>query len=146
MVPELEALVAEHPLRERLRAQLMLGLYRAGRQPEALEVYVDARSRLVDELGVEPSKALRELHQAILRQDPALDAAPAGPSEGRARRAFVGREAELAELLAGLDSSLAALALHHDRRHSGLLTPCESAGVQLGIALVLLPPARWLDL
>ena len=107
VVPELEALVAEHPLRERLRAQLMLGLYRAGRQPEALEVYVDVRSRLVDELGVEPSKALRELHQAILRQDPALDAAPAGPSEGRARRAFVGREAELAELLAGLEDALA---------------------------------------
>jgi class 3 adenylate cyclase/tetratricopeptide (TPR) repeat protein len=83
---------------------LMLALYRAGRQPDALDVYADARSRLVDELGVEPGKALRELHQAILRQDPALDlAAPAGPSEGRARRTSVGREAELAAPEASAD-------------------------------------------
>jgi len=108
VVPELEALVAEHPLRERLRAQLMLALYRAGRQPEALEVYADARSRLVDELGVEPGKALRELQQAILRQDPALElAVQAGPAEERAGSAFVGREAELGALLAGLEDALA---------------------------------------
>jgi DNA-binding SARP family transcriptional activator len=108
VVPELEALVAEHPLRERLRAQLMLALYRAGRQPEALEVYADARTRLVDELGVEPGKALRELQQAILRQDPALElAAQAGPAEERGGSAFVGREAELGELLAGLEDALA---------------------------------------
>ena len=108
VVPELQALVAEHPLRERLRAQLMLALYRAGRQPEALDVYADARRRLVDDLGVEPGKALRELHQAILRQDPMLDpAAPTGRAAERAGSAFVGREAELAELLAGLEDALA---------------------------------------
>jgi DNA-binding SARP family transcriptional activator/class 3 adenylate cyclase len=73
LVSELDGLVAEHPLRERLRAQLMLALYRSGRQAEALVAYRDAWSALVEELGVEPGRSLRELHQAILRQDPALD-------------------------------------------------------------------------
>ncbi len=90
LVGELDALVREHPLREQLRAQLMLAFYRAGRQAEALETYQAARSALVDELGIEPGRPLRELHQQILRQDPALDlptlehveriAAPAEPS------------------------------------------------------------------
>lgn len=70
---ELEALVAEHPLRERLRAQLMLALYRSGRQAEALASYQAVRRALVDELGIEPDRSLRELEQAILRQDPSLD-------------------------------------------------------------------------
>ena len=70
---ELEALVAENPLRERLRCQLMVALYRSGRQAEALEAYQQARSTLVDELGIEPGRELRELHQAILNQDPALE-------------------------------------------------------------------------
>jgi DNA-binding SARP family transcriptional activator len=81
VVGELEALVAEHPLRERLRSYLMTALYRSGRQAEALNAYQDARRALVDELGVEPSTALHELERAILRQDPALDVeapAPAG--------------------------------------------------------------------
>jgi YVTN family beta-propeller protein len=78
VVAELEALTAEHPLRERLRAQRMLALYRSGREPEALALYRETRTALVDELGMEPSPALRELHEAILRQDPALKApAPA---------------------------------------------------------------------
>src|SRR5205823_5198281 len=72
LVAELERLVAEHPLRERLRGQLMLALYRAGRQAEALEAYQATRRALVDELGIEPSPALQELEKAILRQDPAL--------------------------------------------------------------------------
>ncbi|PWU20186.1 MAG: hypothetical protein C5B48_12805, partial [Candidatus Rokuibacteriota bacterium] len=70
---ELEALVADHPLRERLRSQLMLTLYRCGREAEALEAYQEGRRAVVDELGIEPSRQLRELQQAILRQDPALD-------------------------------------------------------------------------
>ena len=70
---ELEALVAEHPLRERLRAQLMLALYRSGRQAEALDVYQETRRTLVDELGIEPTQALQELERGILRQDPALE-------------------------------------------------------------------------
>jgi DNA-binding SARP family transcriptional activator/class 3 adenylate cyclase/tetratricopeptide (TPR) repeat protein len=73
LVGELEVLVREHPLRERMRGQLMLALYRSGRQAEALEVYQDTRAALVDELGIEPSRELRELQQAILRQDPALE-------------------------------------------------------------------------
>ena len=81
LVGELEALVEEHPLRERLRAQLMLALYRSGRQAEALETFQEARRALVDELGIDPSRALRELEKAILQQDPALDLA-ATPVEG----------------------------------------------------------------
>jgi DNA-binding SARP family transcriptional activator len=72
----LEGLIAEHPLRERLRGQLILALYRAGRQAEALETYRETRRVLVEELGIEPSPELRELEQAILRQDPSLAAAP----------------------------------------------------------------------
>jgi DNA-binding SARP family transcriptional activator len=72
LVGELEALVTEHPLRERLRGQLMVALYRSGRQAEALEAYREARRALVEELGIEPSPALQELERAILRHDPAL--------------------------------------------------------------------------
>jgi DNA-binding SARP family transcriptional activator len=73
LVGELEALVAEHPLRERLRYGLMLALYRSGRQAEALAAYRDAHQALTEELGIEPSRGLRELEQAILNQDPTLD-------------------------------------------------------------------------
>ena len=76
LVAELERLVAEHPFRERLRAQLLLSLYRSGRQADALEAYAAARATLVDELGAEPGPELQELHRAILRQDAAL----AGPA------------------------------------------------------------------
>ena len=72
LVGELEQLVAEQPLRERFRSQLMLALYRAGRQADALEAYQDARSVLMDELGLEPSEELRALQHAILEQDPSL--------------------------------------------------------------------------
>jgi DNA-binding SARP family transcriptional activator len=74
VVGELESLADEHPLRERLRAQLMLALYRSGRQAEALQIYHDTRRVLVDELGIDPSPALQQLHGAILRQDAALEA------------------------------------------------------------------------
>ncbi|MDQ3671992.1 MAG: AAA family ATPase [Actinomycetota bacterium] len=73
LVGELETLVRGHPLRERLRAQHMLALYRSGRQAEALDAYQDARQALVEELGIEPGRSLRELQQAILRQDPDLE-------------------------------------------------------------------------
>jgi DNA-binding SARP family transcriptional activator len=73
VVGELEALVAEHPLRERLRISLMTVLYRSGRQAEALDAYKAARRNLVEELGIDPSPALQELERAILRHDPALD-------------------------------------------------------------------------
>jgi predicted ATPase/DNA-binding SARP family transcriptional activator len=72
LIPELERLVVEEPLRERLRAQLMLALYRTGRQADALAVYQRARKVLVDELGIEPGESLRKLERAILAQDPSL--------------------------------------------------------------------------
>ena len=71
---ELHVLVGEHPLRERLRAQQMLALYRADRQADALEAYQQARHDLMDELGIEPSESLQRLQQGILRHDPALEA------------------------------------------------------------------------
>ena len=77
LVGELEQLVATHPRRERLLGQLMLALYRCGRQAEALEVYRAARLALADELGLDPSPELQELERRILNQDPELDA----PSE-----------------------------------------------------------------
>jgi len=81
LVGELTSLVAEHPLRERLRAHLMLALYRAGRQADALHVYHDAREALVGGLGIEPSPALKQLQGAILRQEATLDpAAPPPPA------------------------------------------------------------------
>jgi DNA-binding SARP family transcriptional activator len=73
LVGELEALVAQYPLRERLRAHLMLALYRSGRQAEALEVYQSTRQFLVERLGIEPSRSLQRLERAILLQDPSLD-------------------------------------------------------------------------
>ncbi|MFZ0973657.1 MAG: BTAD domain-containing putative transcriptional regulator [Solirubrobacteraceae bacterium] len=118
---ELERLVRDYPYRERLRGQLMLALYRTGRQAEALAAYRAARSALVDELGIEPSVELRQLHEAILAQDRALlqtdpgqPAAPAGATtDGRApghvhlpvqATPLIGRERELAELMTLADS------------------------------------------
>jgi YVTN family beta-propeller protein len=85
LVPELEALVGAYPLRERLRAQLMLALYRSGRQAEALEAYRSARALTVEQLGLEPGPELKRLEQAILRHEPTLDLPPRhGPSESTA--------------------------------------------------------------
>ena len=72
-LPSSGSLVAEHPLRERLRAQLMLALYRSGRQADALEVYRDGRRLLDEELGLEPGAELQRLEQAILTHDPSLE-------------------------------------------------------------------------
>jgi DNA-binding SARP family transcriptional activator len=112
LVAELEALVARYPLRERLRGQLMVALYRHGRQAEALQAYRNVRRALVDELGIEPGKPLQELERAILRQDPSLDlpahTAPGAPRPGRrAAGIFVGRERELAELSPAIEDAVA---------------------------------------
>jgi DNA-binding SARP family transcriptional activator len=84
LVGELEALVAEHPLRERLRGHLMLALYRSGRQAEALQAYRAARLELSEELGLEPGEDLRRLERAILQQDPSLDFTAEAPRPGDA--------------------------------------------------------------
>ncbi len=105
-VAELERLVREHPLRERLRSQLMLALHRSGRQAEALAVYRRGRETLIAELGLEPSPALRRLEQDILQHAPALTpAAPPAPLPARTdERALVGRAEERRALRAGLDA------------------------------------------
>jgi DNA-binding SARP family transcriptional activator len=79
LVAEIEVLVREFPLRERLRGQLMLALYRAGRQAEALEAYHQARGALSDELGIDPSPTLQQLYTSILRQETALEPSSAPP-------------------------------------------------------------------
>jgi predicted ATPase/DNA-binding SARP family transcriptional activator len=125
VVGELEQLTHEHPLRERLWAQLVLALYRCGRQADALRAFQDARRRLVDELGIEPGAELRRLEAAVLAQDPSLDppatsrraadptsvaaTAPTAPASGPVRpargnvprplTACLGRENELADVL-----------------------------------------------
>ncbi len=106
LVAELEVLVGAQPLRERLRGQLMLALYRCGRQADALEAYRTGRRALLDELGLEPGPELRRLEQAILDHDPALLVEPAAL---RARRhlpapatALIGRRAQLDEVVAML--------------------------------------------
>jgi predicted ATPase/DNA-binding SARP family transcriptional activator len=105
LVGELEALVAEHPHRERLQEQRMLALYRSGRQAEALAAYRDARKAL-DELGLEPSPELRALERRILEHDPDLAAgasAGAVPIEPPSPPALIGRDLELASITALLN-------------------------------------------
>jgi tetratricopeptide (TPR) repeat protein len=126
VVGELESLIAVDQLRERPRGQLMLALYRSGRQAEALEAYRAARETLVEELGIEPGKDLQRLNEAILTQDPELDLAPerapepatefapvaahGAEADDRAESSadFVGRGRELAELSAALEAACAA--------------------------------------
>ena len=94
LVPELEALVRAHPLRERLRGHLMVALYRSGRQADALDVYRDARTVLRNELGLDPSEELHALQRAILDHDAALAPPPrvALPGAGRESRTPEGRK------------------------------------------------------
>ena len=116
LIGELEALVAAQPLRERPYQQLMIALYRSGRQADALAVYRKARRALVDELGIEPGQPLRRLERAILRQDPSLEppsrevaatalasaaeAAPSSPAGPIRRRRLLAVAAALAVTLA----------------------------------------------
>jgi DNA-binding SARP family transcriptional activator len=101
LIGELEALVTRHPLRERLRRQLMLALYRSARQAEALDTYRAARRELSEELGLEPSEELKRLEQAILRQDPALDLPQVDSPPGGAPRVEAGGRAPEAETPGG---------------------------------------------
>ena len=112
LVPELEALVREHPLRERLRGFLMLALYRSGRQAEALETYREGRQLLDSELGLEPGPELRELERAILAHDPALDGPQRAMRQTARRRSGALLAAGGALLLA---AALTAVVLVRDR-------------------------------
>ncbi|HEX4220745.1 MAG TPA: BTAD domain-containing putative transcriptional regulator [Pseudonocardiaceae bacterium] len=109
MLPALAALTDTHQLDERLTGQLMLALYRGGRQAEALDRYTRIRTRLAEELGIDPSPALQALYQQILTTEPALDApepppSPCGPRQlPAAPRSFTGRSRELRRLTATLD-------------------------------------------
>ena len=116
LVGELEQLAEEQPLRERLRAQLMLALYRSGRQAEALEVYRRTRERLAQELGLEPGVELRELEQAILRQDPALRRRAAAP----VRAAVAARRASLLPIVVvlGIGVAVAAVLAMRPKQHT----------------------------
>jgi DNA-binding SARP family transcriptional activator/WD40 repeat protein len=149
LVPELEGLVAEHPLQERLRGQLMLALYRSGRQAEALAAYRETRLLLREELGLEPSRALQELEQAILRQDSDLEASAASAepvvqcpfkglaSFGTADAAyFFGRERLVDEVIARLvDHPFVGLVGSSGSGKSSLL----QAGVVASLAAGALP-------
>jgi DNA-binding SARP family transcriptional activator/tetratricopeptide (TPR) repeat protein len=117
LLPELTARAAEHPLDERIAAQLMLALYRSGRQADALRHYQHTRHQLAEELGADPTPALRDLHQRILTADPALTLTVTGPAAAEESRPavtprqlpaapaqFVGRREELARLDAILSS------------------------------------------
>jgi DNA-binding SARP family transcriptional activator len=132
LVGELETLIAEQPLREHLRWLLILSLYRAGRQAEALEVYRETRRVLTEELGLEPSPALKELEQAILRQDPSLDASAApthteplavAPEPKRRR---VPPVAILALLALGLAGAATAIALVRPEKGTSSGTATEA--------------------
>jgi DNA-binding SARP family transcriptional activator/tetratricopeptide (TPR) repeat protein len=117
LVERLPPLVAEHPLREGMRATLMTALYRVGRQAEALELYERTRERFAEELGVDPSPALQRLHRMLLRHDPALSGPePARPARPVAPRpaspaaepaGLIGRDAELEVLRAAWGRTLA---------------------------------------
>jgi DNA-binding SARP family transcriptional activator len=142
LVGELERMIALHPLRERLRGQLMLALYRSGRQAEALEAYQAARGTLVDELGLDPGAALQRLEKSILVHDPALDlpSAPAPPDAGPIRAPEPGERKLVTVLFADLGVTTAddperARSLL-DRVHEAAAAELELAGgiVERGVA------------
>ncbi len=164
LIPEIESLVVANPLQERLRGQLMVALYRAGRQADALSVYREASELLREELGLEPSRRLQELERSILEQDASLDAVTCGPAETAAvcpfkglaffdradAKYFCGRERLVSDLLAWLvESTMLGILGPSGIGKSSLLRagvlPALSAGVLPGSAgwrQVLLRPGE----
>src|SRR5205823_3890715 len=158
---ELQVLVGEHPLRERLRAQQMLAFYRADRQADALDAYQQARHDLIDELGIEPSESLQRLQQAILRHDPALEmpagtaaangAAPAPvpaeeyvptvlPARARPRRPTLRRRYLVVAGLAAV-AAIAALAAFLSTRGGGVRPPSSPVSYVSPNSVASLNPA-----
>ena len=139
LVGELEALVAEHPLRESLRGQLMLALYRSGRQADALEAYIETRRALRDELGLEPGPELRRLEQEILRHDEGLQVAEPRSLEaksaplsanGRGRKPAMGKARDGGNSAsAGSRPATGAAVQRSTRRHLSLVTVAVAVGV-----------------
>ena len=127
VVSELQSLVREQPLRERFRTQLMLALYRSGRQAEALDVYADARRTFVAELGLEPGPELQRAQQAILAHDPALDPPPVRRPARRRRRRRLGFLA--AAVVAALVVSAAVFAVTRDEVDAGLAASADESHV-----------------
>lgn len=154
LVSELSGLVRRHPLRERLRGELILALYRSGRQADALSEYRETRRVLDDELGLEPSPALRELELAILRHDPLLTAVPAGaaPVEGvaspgqplprRRRRRFVFALALLVVLLAAGAFAVSADVDFPGASHAALKHPATVAAALSPVSHLGTHPSR----
>ena len=128
VVQDLETLIAENPLRERPRGQLMLALYRCGRQAEALDAYQQARHMLVENLAIEPSPALRQLEQAILQQDASLSA-PA--SSGDPREGAADSIASEAVRAYDKDSAMATVLAQHGKR-SATAPPRTATGAFVG--------------
>lgn len=155
LVGELEGLVAQHPLRERFRGQLMLALYRSDRQADALRVYREGRETLVEQLGLEPSEPLQRLERAILLHDPALDApAPAVTArEPRRRRrphvlvaaallAMVAMVVALAETRVPRSTRLAPNSVGFVDAASGRVARSASVG-RLPVALAVARDSVW---
>jgi YVTN family beta-propeller protein len=145
LIGELQALITENPYRERLRGQLMLALYRSGRQAEALAAYHDARRALVDELGIEPSGSLQHLERQILTQDTELDtpraerARPPAPAPALERKRVTVLFADLA-MTNELEEDPEQAAAFLDRVHDEAAAEIEAAGgtVEKGVAGALL--------
>jgi DNA-binding SARP family transcriptional activator/DNA-binding beta-propeller fold protein YncE len=149
LVGDLDDLLSRNPYRERLYALLMVALYRAGRQAEALAVYQRARATLDDELGIEPGPELRRLHAAILRQDPGLQRA--GPSkpwpltsdsdDGVQRGDLAGTPAAQSPPAPPPDQEASSLRVRHPRRRTRVIVGiCLALAAAVVITLALLPP------
>jgi DNA-binding SARP family transcriptional activator len=152
LIGTLEELVSNHPLRERLRGQLILALYRSGRQSEALEQYRQTRSVLVDELGIEPSAQLQQLERAILTQDPGLELSPAekttttaaevqaepDPAHAARRRRRWLLPAVAIVLLAAIGATLAVL-LTATGSGSARSTPSSASGIPANSVVAIDP-------
>ncbi|WP_248958348.1 AfsR/SARP family transcriptional regulator [Sphaerisporangium perillae] len=131
LVPELAALVREHPLRERARALLMLAQYRAGRRSEALEIFNEGRRRLVEDLGLEPGPILRDMQTAIFRDDPKLASAKPVPSVWT--RVVPAQLPPTAPLFTGRQTELTALDRLLDQRARGGSLPVGVLTGQVGV-------------